>query len=179
MRERRSIGAIARELRLNRRTVRRFARAQSIDGLLAKTGSRGALLDPFKAHLHRRLADGITDAAALTAEIRAAGYRGSAQTVRRYVHPFRASRTAPPPVPDPPKVRHLTGWIMTDPDHLDPNDQAKLDDARARCPHLKHSPATSPSSPRSSPACTANASTTGSPRSTPTTYRPCAASPPA
>jgi len=136
MQERRSIGAIARELRLTRRTVRRFARAQSIDELLAKTGSRGALLDPFKAHLHRRLADGITDAAALTAEIRAAGYRGSAQTVRRYLHPFRASRTAPPPVPDPPKVRHLTGWIMTDPDHLDPNDQAKLDDARARCPHL-------------------------------------------
>lgn len=136
LRERQSIGAIARELRLTRHTVRRFARAESIDELLAKTGFRGVLLDPFKAHLHRRLADGITDAAALTVEIRAAGYRGSAQTVRRYLHPFRATRTAPPPVPDPPKVRHLSGWIMTDPDHLDPNDQAQLDDARARCPHL-------------------------------------------
>ncbi|HEY5149409.1 MAG TPA: transposase, partial [Mycobacterium sp.] len=136
VRERQSIGAIARELRLTRHTVRRFARAQGIDELLAKTGPRGVLLDPFKAHLHRRLSDGITDAAALTAEIRAAGYRGSAQTVRRYLHPFRATRTAPPPVPDPPKVRRLSGWIMTDPDHLDPNDQAQLDDARARCPHL-------------------------------------------
>ena len=67
--------------------------------------------------------------------IRTAGYRGSAQTVRRYLHPFRTTPTAPP-VPDPPKVRHLSGWIMTDPDHLDPDDQAKLDDARARCPHL-------------------------------------------
>jgi hypothetical protein len=104
LRERQSIGAIARELRLTRHTVRRFARAQGIDELLAKTGPRGVLLDPFKAHLHRRMSDGITDAAALTAEIRAAGYRGSAQTVRRYLHPFRATRTAPPPVPDPPKV---------------------------------------------------------------------------
>ena len=136
LRERQAIGAIARELHLTRHTVRRFARAESIDELLATTGSRGVLLDPFKAHLHRRLADGITDAAALTVEIRAAGYRGSTQTVRRYLHPFRATRTAPPPVPDPPKVRHLSGWIMTDPDHLDPNDQAQLDDARARCPHL-------------------------------------------
>jgi transposase len=136
LRERQSIGAIARELRLTRHTVRRFARAQGIDELLAKTGSRGVLLDSFKEHLHRRLSDGITDAAALTDEIRAVGYRGSAQTVRRYLHPFRATRTAPPPVPDPPKVRRLSGWIMTDPDHLDPNDQAQLDDARARCPHL-------------------------------------------
>ena len=130
-----SIGAIARELHLTRHTVRRFARAQGIEELLSRTGPRGVLLDPFKAHLHRRLADGITDAAALTAEIRTAGYRGSAQTVRRYLHPFRTTPTAPP-VPDPPKVRHLSGWIMTDPDHLDPDDQAKLDDARARCPHL-------------------------------------------
>ena len=131
-----SITAIARELHLTRHTVRRFARAQGIEELLARTGPRGVLLDPFKAHLHRRLADGISDAAALTAEIRTTGYRGSVQTVRRYLHPLRTTPTAPPPVPDPPKVRHLSGWIMTDPDHLDPDDQAKLDDARTRCPHL-------------------------------------------
>lgn len=134
--QRRSIGAIARELHLTRRTVRRFARAEGIDELLARTGPRGELLDPFKAHLHRRLADGITDTTALTAEIRAAGYRGSMRTVRRYLHPFRATTAAATPAPEPPKVRRLSGWIMTDPDHLDPDDQAQLDDARARCPHL-------------------------------------------
>lgn len=115
--------------------MRRFAHAQGTEELLARTGPRGVLLDPFKEHLHRRLADGITDATALTAEIRAAGYRGSMRTVRRYLHPFRAAPTAPP-VPDPPKVRRLSGWIMTDPERLDPDDQARLDDARGRCPHL-------------------------------------------
>jgi hypothetical protein len=98
-----SISAIARELHLDRRTVRRFAHASGLDELLAKTTSRGTLLDPFKAHLHRRFNAGLTDAASLYAEIRADGYRGSAQTVRRYLHPFRATRTAPPPVPDRPR----------------------------------------------------------------------------
>jgi transposase len=131
-----SISAITRELHLERNTVRRFARASGLDELLAKSTSRGTLLDPFKAYLHRRWNAGMTDAAVLYAEIRADGYRGSAQTVRRYLHPFRATRTAPPPRPEPPKVRHLTGWIMTDPAHLGADEHVQLKDARARCPHL-------------------------------------------
>ena len=47
-----SISGIARELRLTRHTVRRFARAESIEDLLVKAGSRGSLLDPFKPYLH-------------------------------------------------------------------------------------------------------------------------------
>lgn len=132
----RSISAIGRELELDRHTVRRFARASGIEELLAKTTGRGTLLDEFTVHLNRRFNDGITDAAVLYREIHADGYRGSEQTVRRYLRPFRATRIAPPAVPEPPKVRHLSGWIMTDPDHLDPSDQVRLKDARNRCPHL-------------------------------------------
>ncbi|MGH3096052.1 MAG: ISL3 family transposase [Streptosporangiales bacterium] len=131
-----SISAMARQLGLDRHTVRRFARADNLDELLAKTTSRGALLDEFKPYLHRRFNAGVTDAAALCTEIRAEGYRGSVQTVRRYLRPFRGTRTAPPPVPAPPKVRHLTGWIMSDPDTLDDEAQVHLKDARARCSHL-------------------------------------------
>ncbi len=130
------ISRIARELRLDPHTVRRFATATGLDELLAKTTSRGTLLDEFTAHLHRRWNQGVTDAAVLYREIAAEGYRGSEQTVRRYLRPFRAGAAAPPPVHQPPKVRHLAGWIMTDPDHLDEQDQAQLEDARARCPHL-------------------------------------------
>ncbi|MGH3097186.1 MAG: ISL3 family transposase [Streptosporangiales bacterium] len=56
--------------------------------------------------------------------------RPTREVVRRH------TRTAPPPVPDPPKVRHVTGWLMSDPDTLDEDDQAKLNDVRDRCPHL-------------------------------------------
>lgn len=104
-----SINAAARELGLDPHTVRRFTHASNLQELLAKTTSRGILLDAFTAHLHRRWGDGVTDAAALYREIRADGYRGSEQTVRRYLRPFRAGATAPPSVPDPPKVRHLSG----------------------------------------------------------------------
>ena len=131
-----SISAIGRELGLDPHTVRRFAHASSIEELLAKSTCRGTLLDPFRAYLRRRFNDGITDAAVLYREILADGYRGSEQTVRRYLRPFRAARTAPPPVPDPPKVRHLTAWIMTDPEHLEVDDCVRLKDARARCLHL-------------------------------------------
>jgi transposase len=47
------------------------------------------LLDSFVAYLHQRFNDGHTDAAALCREIRAQGYRGSPQTVRRYLQPLR------------------------------------------------------------------------------------------
>lgn len=128
---------VARELHLDPHTVRRFAHATSIDQLLAKTTSRGIVLDPFTAHLGRRFTEGETDAAMLYREIRADGYRGSEQTVRRYLRPFRDRKAAPPTTPQPPKVRHLAGWIMTDPEHLEPDDQVKLKDARSRCPHLE------------------------------------------
>ena len=47
------------------------------------------------------------------------GFTGSDKTVRRYVQPFRATITAPPVGPQPPKARHVARWIMTDPDNLD------------------------------------------------------------
>jgi hypothetical protein len=86
-----SIARISRELQLERNTVRRFLRAKNLDELLAKTMSRRTLLDGFESYLHRRWNEGWTDATRLFAEIRDAGYRGSALTVRRYLHP-----SAPP-----------------------------------------------------------------------------------
>jgi transposase len=69
-------------------------------------------------------------------EIRALGCRGSASTVRSYLRPFRATGTAPPAEPQPPKVRHAAGWILRHPDSLDTDEQTKLKQVRATCPHL-------------------------------------------
>ena len=121
-----STSQIARELGLNRRTVRRFARADSVEDLLVNAGPRGSLLDPYKPYLHERFNAGQTDAAALAAAITERGYRGSVKTVRRYLHPFRAAAVAPPPAPVPPTVRAVTGWMTCRPDRLDTDNARDL-----------------------------------------------------
>jgi transposase len=132
----RSISAISRTLRLDRRTVRRFARATDLDELLAKTTNRITLLDPYQPYLNQRFNDGHIDAAALNREIRAQGYRGSPQTLRRYLQPFRPTGTAPPAAPATPKIREVVRWILTKPDNLDTDQRQHLDRILTRSPHL-------------------------------------------
>jgi len=122
----RSITAISRELDLDRHTARRFVRAEHLEDLLVKARSRDSVLDAFKPHLHERFNAGHTDAAALTAEITGLGYRGSDKTVRRYLQPFRASLTAPAPVPVAPSVRQVTGWLTRRPDTLNEEERLEL-----------------------------------------------------
>ncbi len=69
---------------------------------------------------------GLTDAAALHAELQAQGWMGSVQAVRRYVRPFRQLAAAPPPAPAVPKTRQITGWLLSRPASLDPGDRAQL-----------------------------------------------------
>ena len=131
-----SIAAIARSLHLDIQTVRRFAHAPSLEELLAKTAERASVLDGFTAYLHQRWTQGCTDAAVLTKELKAQGYTGSDQTVRRYLRPFRHGRPTPPPGPTPPTGREVTGWILRRPDSLDDQEQTKLQEVLAGCPHL-------------------------------------------
>jgi hypothetical protein len=94
------IKPIMRELGLAKETVRRFARANSLEELLAKArDGRGQLLEPYRSYLHQRLGDGASNASQLFCEIRAQGYRGSQGTVVAYLRPFRTDRrhTASPP----------------------------------------------------------------------------------
>jgi transposase len=129
----RSISAIGRELHLQRKTVRRFARATTVEELLdAPRVRRGSVLDPYKAYLHDRFNDGCIDAVELTREITKLGYRGSLKTVRTYLHPFRAQRIAPAPVPVAPTVRQVTGWITRHPDRLTEDECLQLKQILAR-----------------------------------------------
>jgi hypothetical protein len=79
---------------------------------------------------------GCTSIQQLHREITAQGYRDSYGTVYVYLRPFKALACAAPAVPAPPKVRHITSWILRDPATLDESEQASLDGVRARCPHL-------------------------------------------
>jgi hypothetical protein len=113
-----SLSAISRDTGLDRKTVQRFARAGGIEELLARATSRESRLDAFKPYLHQRWNEGVTDAAALHAELQQRGWAGSEQTVRRYVRPFRQAPAAPGPAPAVPKTRQITRWLLTRPDHL-------------------------------------------------------------
>jgi transposase len=132
-----SISAISRRLHLDIQTVRRFAHAASLEELLAKTAERASILDGFTAYLQQRWNQGCTDAAQLTKELKAQGYTGSDQTVRRYLRPFRHGRPAPPPGPTPPTVREVTGWILRRPEALDDHEQTRLQEILARSRHLE------------------------------------------
>ena len=128
----RSISAIGRELRLQRKTVRRFARAATVDELLDRPRPRrDSLLDPYKPYLQERTAAGGVDAIRLTREITALGYRGSLKTVRTYLHPLRAGRAATP-VPIAPTVRQVTGWVTRHPDRLFEDERLALKQVLAR-----------------------------------------------
>ena len=125
-----TIRETAARLGLATSTVLKFAHAASIDELLVKATRRPAILDPFKPFPGQRWNEGITSAAALHEEIRALGWKGDVQAVRRYLRQFRTTdsrnrqaQLTAPTAPAPPKPRQVTRWIMTRPDHL-PGDAA-------------------------------------------------------
>jgi transposase len=156
-----SISAICRQLDLDRKTVRRFAQATDVEQLLVRARSRASLLDAFKPYLHERFNAGHTDAATLTAEIKTLGYRGSAQTVRRYLHPFRATLVAPPAKPLPPSVRQVTGWLTRRPSRLSEEERLDLKKILDRSDALTTTHRQVRDFPRCSPRGTVNASATG------------------
>jgi zinc-finger of transposase IS204/IS1001/IS1096/IS1165/Transposase len=74
-----SLSAISRATGLDRKTVQRFARAGSAEELLGKATSRESKLDEFTPYLRRRWNEGVTDAAALHAELREQGWTGASR----------------------------------------------------------------------------------------------------
>ena len=131
-----NVTTVMRELRLAPGTARRYYHAASADEVVAGTlAGWPSKLDDHTPYLHQRWNSGCTNICQLHREITARGYRGSYATVYAYLRPFKGL-AAPPAVPAPPKVRHITSWILRDPASLDESEQASLDAVRAHCPHL-------------------------------------------
>jgi len=119
-------------LGLSPKTVRKFIRAATPEQVTAGPRPPSSGIDRFGPYLHERWNQRCTDAVQLHAEIQAQGYRGSSRSVRRYLHPLRATLTAPVLLPPPPTVREVTRWITSHPDHLTDEETVKLGQVKAR-----------------------------------------------
>lgn len=132
-----TISAIARRLRLDRKTVRRF-RDTDLDILLASARDRRpGVLAPFKAYATARFTDtgGNVTAPQVLAEIHAQGYRGSVQAIRKHFAALRKG-TAEPVRADVPSPRKITSWIMCRREDLRPKDEERLLQVRLACPDI-------------------------------------------
>jgi transposase len=146
-----SRSAASQELNLDIQTVRRFANALCAEELLGKAENRSTRLDPFIDLVNQRWNEGMTNAETITAELRTLGFKGDAQTVRRYLRLFRLPGTSPshpdphqrkaaPAAPAVPKPRKISKALLTHPDRLTEDEALIVKNATAGCAH----PATPP-----------------------------------
>ncbi|MDY7091171.1 MAG: ISL3 family transposase [Actinomycetota bacterium] len=132
----RSLRGISRDLGLDYYTVRRYARAGSLDELIAPAIDRRTLLDEFKPYLYEQFCQGQANASELYRQIRHLGYRGGLATVSRYLRLLKAGKTTPPAARPVPAPRTAASWLLTHPDRLGPEHARTLADVQAACPHL-------------------------------------------
>ena len=131
-----TITETSRTLRLERKTVRRYATAATPDQLIPGPRlARPGLLGPHEAYLRQRWDDGCRSTERLHEELRERGYRGSLRTLRRLTARLRQDTavSAPPPAP---AARKVASWILTPPGKLADADRAALAQITARCQEL-------------------------------------------
>jgi transposase len=86
--------AIARQLRISRKVVRRFLAAPAFPERAARP-PRVTLLTPFHEYLQRRWTEGCHNAAQLLREISQQGYRGKRRAVNEFVAKWRRTENQP------------------------------------------------------------------------------------
>src|SRR5690606_4086036 len=113
-----SIRAVAAQLGIDRRTVRRYLNASECP-LPKPRGKRSSILDPYRAYILTRWREGCHNAAALYREIVGQGFQGGITIVKDFVKTLR-SRSASEPV-----IRHvrlgpkrLRRWFAGPPEKL-------------------------------------------------------------
>ena len=131
-----TITEISRTLRLERKTVRRYATAATADHLICGPRlMRPGLLGPHQAYLRQRWDEGIRSTEPLHQELRERGYRGSQRTLRRLTSQLRQDTAVPAPPPAP-AARKVASWILTPPGKLTDDHRSALAQITARCEEL-------------------------------------------
>jgi transposase len=131
-----TITEISRTLRLERKTVRRYATAATPDQLIGGARlTQPGLLGPHQAHLRQRWDEGVRSTGQLHQELRERGYRGSVRTLRRFTAQLRQDTAIPAPPPAP-AARKVASWILTPPGKLADADRAALAKITTQCEEL-------------------------------------------
>jgi transposase len=121
-----TVSAIARRLRLDRKTVRRFTTAALATDLLGAHGRRATALDPYLPYLANRWRAGQHVAAFLFDEVSQQGYHGSKRTIRRQLAAWRTAEPPPPAHVMLPGPWTLVWLLLRRPSDLDAAEQALL-----------------------------------------------------
>lgn len=121
---------IARRLYLNRRTVRRYLRLETMPEHQTRV-PRGSLLAPFTAVLQQHWEQGCHNAAQLYRELRARGYSGGRTLVKQWVTQRRQQegRSLPPPTTAGAKVsmRQVVWYFVRPPEELKEEERSCLE----------------------------------------------------
>ncbi len=135
-----SILAIARQLRIHRRSVRQYMRIGVVPRALPS--GRRRQLDPYAGYLAQRWQEGCRNAAQLWRELRERGFAGSSTRVRQWVRQYHRPdrKSGPPPqtvtnlLPSP---RQTTWILLNGPRPADDRTKAWIEQFRQHVPEIQ------------------------------------------
>ncbi|UQA97641.1 ISL3 family transposase [Streptomyces halobius] len=134
----RTYSAVSRELGLDRRTVRKYARARTWQEVMRRPPRKPSTLDPYRDYLQQRWDEGEHNAMVLHEELRNKGYLGHYQRVKMALAPLRRGLPLGQPRERPPSPREAARWIITDPDRRHLHVTHRLHRLIDHCPELRH-----------------------------------------
>lgn len=134
----RSHSSVARELGLDRRTVRKYARARTWQEVMRRPPRKPSTLDPYLNYLQQRWDEGQHSAKILHEELQGKGYPGHYQRVKMAVAPLRRGLPLDEPRARPPSPREAARWITTHPGRRSPHINDCLPRLLDQCPELRH-----------------------------------------
>ncbi|UQA96608.1 hypothetical protein [Streptomyces halobius] len=135
----RSISAIACELGLDRKTVRKYARATNWQEVVRRPRLRPpTALSAYLDYLRQRWDEGEHSAKILHQELAAKGYRGHYQRVKVAVAPWRETDGTPTPPPRAPSPLQIARSIIAPPERRHLDAQERLRSLFGNCPELAH-----------------------------------------
>ncbi|MGW9211044.1 ISL3 family transposase [Embleya sp. NPDC055664] len=132
----RSHSSVARELGLDHRTVRNYARARTWQEVVRRPPRRPSTLDPYLDYLQQRWDEGEHSATVLHQELSTKGYSGHYQRVKMAVAPLRRDLPLDEPRERPPSPREVARWIVTAPHKHTPQTAERLHRLLEHCPEL-------------------------------------------